>query len=225
MTMCCDDYPVRTAYHERLDALTDRLVQMCELAGEAITTATTSLISVDLSAAEAVFVLNDRLTTMQRPCEAHALSLLALQSPVAGELRQVVAGIHLVSDLARMGGLAEHVADIVRRQYPRPVVGSAAGPILARMGELAASSAATAAEVLVSRDPQRAAQLDADDDAMDEQLRRLFAVVTGPRWSGGVSEAVDATLLGRYYERFGDHAVSVGDRIVFMTTGHARTDA
>lgn len=214
-----DDVRMRTVFHERLDALTDQLVAMCRLAGEAIGAATDSLNRVDLAVAEQVFALNEQLEAMREPCEAQAMSLLALQSPVAGDLRVVVSGIHLIGDLVRMGALAEHIAAAVRRRHPDPVASSTAGPILLRMGELAGALASTAAEVLVDRDPDRAARLDADDDEMDELLRRLFAAVTAPDWSGGVNEAVDVTLLGRYYERFGDHAVEVGRRIVFLATG------
>jgi phosphate transport system protein len=87
------------------------------------------------------------------------------------------------------------------------------------MGEAAEALALGAREVLVSQDPRRAAQIRRDDDTMDDLHRRLLAVLKDPEWSEGVAPAVDATLLGRFYERFADHAVQIARRVIFQATG------
>jgi phosphate transport system protein len=76
-----------------------------------------------------------------------------------------------------------------------------------------------AQEVLRTRDPETAAALPAEDDAVDAEHRHLFTLLIDHKWRGGVCSAVDVALLGRYYERFADHAVEIGRRVVFEVTG------
>jgi phosphate transport system protein len=73
--------------------------------------------------------------------------------------------------------------------------------------------------VVLNRDPLKAARIRQDDDAMDELHRHLFTVLMDQEWKHGVAAAVDVTLLGRYYERFADHAVQLARRVIFQTTG------
>jgi phosphate transport system protein len=77
----------------------------------------------------------------------------------------------------------------------------------------------SAKDVVLSRDPGRAAQISRDDDAMDDLHRQLFEVLMDKEWTHGVAAAFDVTLLGRFYERFADHAVKIGRRIIFQATG------
>lgn len=210
---------MREKFHEGLDELTDRLTSMCRLATQAVELATDALVGTDLVKAEAVFAVNEQIEAHREPSETLAMTLLALQAPVASDLRRIVTAIHLIADLTRMGALAQHVATGVRRRHPDPVAPPSAAAIVERMGALAVELGRAAEQVLVSKDPAAAAAIDTRDDEMDELQRQLFALVGAPEWDGGVCVAVDITLIGRYYERFGDHAVEVGRRIVFLTTG------
>jgi phosphate transport system protein len=115
--------------------------------------------------------------------------------------------------------LAVHIAEIARRRHPYPAVSVEVRPYIAAMGEAAEALALGAREVLVSRDPRGAAQIRHDDDAMDELHHQLLAVLMDPAWAQGVAAAVDATLLGRFYERFADHAVEIARRVIFQATG------
>ena len=92
-------------------------------------------------------------------------------------------------------------------------------PYFAEMGKIAVALAQKAAEVIRSRDVEMAATLESDDDAMDDLHRHLFSVLMAPRWAHGVGPAVDITLLGRFYERYADHAVTVARRVVYVVTG------
>ncbi|WP_072951512.1 phosphate signaling complex PhoU family protein [Rhodococcus koreensis] len=206
---------MRMKFHEQLDDLTDRLASMCHLAGEAIETATDALVRADLPQAELVFDLTEQ-KQLHGPCEEQAL---ALQAPVARDLRQVVTGVHLVSDLSRMGGLAQHVAESVRRRHPDHVASGEAEELLARMGRVAGALAGLAEQVLRTHDPGLAAELGRRDDELDDLHRRLLTLIQDPAWTGSITAAVDATLLGRFYERFGDHTVVVGRRVIFLVTG------
>ncbi|MDX5961824.1 phosphate signaling complex protein PhoU [Rhodococcus opacus] len=210
---------MRTKFHEQLDALTDRLTSMCRLAGAAIEAATDAVVHADLRAAEWVFDLTEQIEAVRGPCDEQALALLALQAPVARELRQVITGVHLVTDLSRMGGLAQHVAESVRRRHPAHVSSGEAQQLLERIGRVAGEMAAVAARVLATRDPGLAAELDRRDDDLDALHAMLLGRIQDPGWTGGVTAAVDVTLLGRFYERFGDHTVVVGRRVIFLATG------
>ncbi|MDF3313788.1 phosphate signaling complex protein PhoU [Rhodococcus sp. T2V] len=210
---------MRMKFHEQLDDLTDKLASMCHLAGEAIQVATDALVMADLPLAERVFDLTERIEELHGPCEDQAMTLLALQAPVARDLRQVVTGVHLVTDLSRMGGLVQHVAESVRRRHPDHITSGEAEELLARMGRVAAELAGLAERVLRTHDPELAAEIGRHDDELDDLHRRLLTVIQDPAWEGTIPAAVDVTLLGRFYERFGDHTVVVGRRVIFLVTG------
>ncbi|WP_280241069.1 phosphate signaling complex protein PhoU [Nocardia abscessus] len=212
---------MRTRFHENLDQLADRLQAMCLRNRDAIATATSALLGADLELSERAIDTCHEIDAMREDCEHTAVSLLALEAPVAGELRRVVTAIQLVGDLVRMAALAEHIANVARRRHPEHAVPETVRPIVAGMGAAATDMATSAAEVLVSGDPHDAAQLDGQDDTMDHLHQQLLAAILADDWTGGTAAAVDLTLLGRYYERFADHAVEVGRRTVFMATGHS----
>jgi len=92
-------------------------------------------------------------------------------------------------------------------------------PYFVEMGRVGGALARKAGEVVRLRDLAQAAQLEADDDAMDDLHRRLFTMLVSPAWTHGVRPAVDITLIGRFYERYADHAVTVARRVVYVVTG------
>jgi phosphate transport system protein len=213
---------MRTAFHEQLDSLTEALSEMCGLAGLAMERATQALLQADLLLAEQVISDHDHLTRMQTKAEESAFVLLALQSPVAGDLRVVVGSMQNVADAERMGGLALHVAKIARRRHPEHALPEEVNGYFAEMGTIAVDLGNSAKDVVLSRDPEKAAQISRDDDAMDQLHRHLFTLLMDKEWTHGVASAVDITLLGRFYERFADHAVQIGRRVIFQVTGEAQ---
>jgi phosphate transport system protein len=215
---------MRTAFHEQLEALKTTLGDMCGIAGVAMERATQALLQADLLLAEQVITDHELLLAMRTKAEESAFVLLALQAPVAGDLRTVVGSMQTAADAERMGGLARHVAKIIRRRHPEPVLPGEVTRYFAEMGAVAVDLGKTAREVVLSDDPDRAARIRHDDDAMDELHDHLFTVLMGREWKHGVASAVDVTLLGRFYERFADHAVEIGDRVVFQVTGEQVTD-
>ncbi|MBA2311029.1 MAG: phosphate signaling complex protein PhoU [Pseudonocardiales bacterium] len=210
---------MREAYHERLDGLADDLADMCEQVAVAMEKATSSLLGRDLALAEQVISDDVKIDAARSSVEATAFALLALQTPVATDLRVVVSSIHAAGDLERMGDLALHVAKTARRRHPQPVLPEQVQPYFAEMGRLAVAMAEKASTVLRNRDAQVAAALEVEDDAMDDLHRHLFTVLMAKDWPHEVAAAVDITLLGRFYERYADHAVSVARRIVYVVTG------
>jgi phosphate transport system protein len=210
---------MRTAYHEQLSDLAEQLGTMCGLAGIAMERATQALLQADLVVAEQVITDHEKIASMSARAEESAFVLLALQAPVAGDLRAIVSSIQMVADIDRMGALALHVAKIARRRHPQHALPEEVNGYFAEMGRVAVDLGNSAQEVLLSRDPEKAARIREEDDAMDDLHRHLFSVMMDKEWRHGVAAAVDVTLLGRFYERFADHAVEVARRVIFQATG------
>jgi phosphate transport system protein len=210
---------VRDQYKQQLAGLGETLAAMCLQVATAMDLATRALLTADLQVAEQVISADAAVDELRDVAEEKAFGLLALQSPVATDLRVVLAAIHGASDIERMGDLALHVAKVARRRHPNPVLPADVAGYFAEMGRIAAELARRTAEVIRTRDIEAAVSLDSADDAMDDLHRHLFSVVCGPTWAHGVGPAVDVTLLGRFYERYADHAVTVARRVVYVVTG------
>jgi phosphate transport system protein len=210
---------MRDAYTDQLDDLANSLAGMCTQVADALEKATQALLNSDLQLAEEVIGGDLGVDYVRDRAEAKAFALLALQAPVATDLRIVVSAIHGAGDIERMGDLALHVAQAARRRHPQSVLPDEVVPYFTEMGKIATALARKAGDVIRSRDVETAATLEADDDAMDDLHRHLFSVLMGPNWSHGVGPAVDITLLGRFYERYADHAVTVSRRVVYVVTG------
>jgi phosphate transport system protein len=211
---------MRDAYHDELDRISDSLVEMANMAGSAMSRATTALLDADLTLAETVITADDAIDALYRATEERAFDLLARQQPVASDLRVLVTSLRMVADLERMGDNAVHVAKIARRRYPGSAVPPELRSTVLKMGHAAEEIVAKAGSVIAGRDIAMAMQLEKDDDVMDELHRNLLtAILDDDAWSGGIEAAIDITLAGRYYERFADHAVSVARRVVYLVTG------
>jgi len=210
---------MRDVYQEQLDQLAGGLADMCDQVADAMAKATRSLLETDLQLAEEVISDDVRVDDVRASAEEQAFALLALQAPVATDLRIVVSAIHGAGDVERMGDLALHVAQTARRRHPQPVLPAEVAPYFAEMGRVGVALATKAGEVIRTRDLTRAAELESDDDAMDDLHRHMFTVLMDRNWSHGVGPAVDITLLARFYERYADHAVAVARRIVYVVTG------
>ena len=211
---------MRTAYHDQLDQLTEQLGDMCGLAGAAMERATQALLQADLVLAEQVIGDHEQIIASSARAEEAAFVLLALQAPVAGDLRSIVTAIQIVADVDRMGALALHVAKIARRRHPQHALPEEVNGYFAEMGRVAVELGNSAQEVLLTRDPEKAARISEEDDAMDDLHKHLFTVLMDREWKHGVTAAVDVTLLSRFYERFADHAVEIARRVIFQATGN-----
>jgi phosphate transport system protein len=192
---------------------------MCRLTSIALRDATQALLDADLSLAEQVIAMDIQLHDMRAKGEDVAVALLALEAPVARDLRTVVCALRIVADLHRMGALAIHIANAARRRHPTHVVPSDVRPFIERMSATALHLADQAEAALRTEDLDTARRLPVDDDVMDGLQRDLYHHVLAPGWRHGVAAAVDIALLARFYERFGDHAVSVAHHVVYLVTG------
>ena len=210
---------MRTEFREQMLALGSHMAQMCGLAGVAMERATRALLETDLSLAEQVIDEHEQIAAMCSQVEGTAFKLIALQQPVATDLRAIICSIHNVADIDRMAALAVHVAKIVRMRHPDSALPDDVKGYFSEMGRIAVEIARSAQQVLLHPDPHKAARLHDEDFAMDDLLRRLFTALLDRDWQSGTAAAVDVALLGRFYERFADHAVEIGRRVVFQETG------
>jgi phosphate transport system protein len=210
---------MRDAYHEELAAITESLVDLASMVGSAMGRATTALLDADLQLAESVIAGDAAIDDRYHEIEARAFDLFARQQPVATDLRVLVTSLRMVADIERAGDLALHVAKVARRRYPLSAIPPELRSTILEMGQVAQRIMAKAADVVARRDVDLARELEDDDDQMDDLHRKLFGVILSDAWQGGVEAAIDVTLVGRYYERFADHAVSVARRVVYLVTG------
>jgi phosphate transport system protein len=215
---------MRDAFHDDLDAISLSLVEMSQLANTAMVRATKAILEADLALAEEVISEDERIDNLHHDLDARTLTLLARQQPVAGDLRTIVTSIRMSSDIERMGDLAHHVAKLARMRYPACAIPPELVFIIQEMGEVAQRIMTKTTGLISSRDTLAAVELEKDDDAMDKLHRKLFEILLDDNWSHGIETAIDMTLVGRYYERYADHAVSVARRVYFLVTGTYASD-
>lgn len=210
---------MREAFQDQLDSVFDDLARICDAVQHAVHEATRALLEGDAQAAEAVISADAEIDLARERLEDTAFALLSLQQPVAGDLRVVVSALRMVSELERMGDLSVHVAKIARLRVPGVAVPPELRPTISRMGEVAENMVRQVGSVITERDVEAAVELGHDDEEMDRLRRTGFAQLLGGSYAHGLESAVDIALLGRYYERIADHAVSVANRVVFAVTG------
>jgi phosphate transport system protein len=210
---------MREEFHADLGEINRLLVTMAEAVRAALRKATAALLTADLTAAEAVMERDAGVDDLYRRVEAKVADTIARQAPVASDLRALITALHVSADLERMGDLAEHVAGTARRRHPSPAVPAELRPVFLQMSQVADRMADKIAIVLAAPEADLAVELEKDDDDMDDLERDLFGVLLAPDWPYGAETAIDGALLGRFYERYADHAVNVGEQIVYLVTG------
>lgn len=214
---------MRDAFHDDLDKVSDDLVEMTTMVGAALRRATTALLETDLTTAESVIAADDDIDVLRREVDDRAVDLLARQQPVATDLRMVVTAMHMASDIERMGDLARHVAKAARRRYPDCAVPEHLHNTVREMAAVGEQLVTATGSAIANKDVHGAIEIESIDDRMDELHRKVFSELLDQSWEHGTEAAVDTTLISRYYERFGDHAVAVADRIVYLVTGRYGT--
>jgi phosphate transport system protein len=210
---------LRSAFQDELDGVTQSLSELSGLVSGAITQATHALLTADLSEAEAVIAADDRVDEIQHELDARIIDIIARQQPVASDLRALVTALRMSADLERMGDLAHHIAKITRLRHPGAAVPSELLLTIEEMGKVARLISDKVGGIINSKDIDKALEVEKDDDEMDLLHRKLFTALLDPSWPHGIETAIDMTLIGRYYERYADHAVSVSRRIHFQVTG------
>jgi phosphate transport system protein len=212
---------MREAFHDQLNSIFADLSGIARQVQTAVAQATEALLEGSAEIAEEVISNDAQIDRARERVEEMAFSLLSLQQPVAGDLRTLVAALRMAGDLERMGDLAVHVAKIARLRVPSVAVPEDVEPTIRRMAMVAELMVGKVADIIAERDVEGAKELHEVDEEMDHLRRKSFRELLGANWSHGIEPAVDLALLGRYYERIADHAVSVANRVAYVVTGES----
>lgn len=210
---------MRDTYHEDLDAIRASLVDLTNMVGGAMAKATLALIEANVTLAEEVIAADEAIDSYQHALDAKVIDIMARQQPVAVDLRTLVASLRISADLERMGDFAHHVARIARLRYPERALSSELIAVVSDLGAASARICTKTAYILQTMDIEQALELEHDDDEVDRLHKQLFRILLDDKKQLPIETAIDTTLIGRYYERFADHAVSVARRVYYLVTG------
>jgi phosphate transport system protein len=209
---------LRIRFHRQLEEIEAQVVRLFAIVRERVAAATDSFVTGDTEAARAVTSRDVQVDRLERDVEQLTERLLLTESPMCGDMRYLVTVLRIVPQLERCGDLAEHVAQrtvagLGRRLTPRM------RELLAQMGSRCVTMWGAAADAWATRDSHAAEGLDVIDDELDALHDELSAEIL----KGGieVADAMQATLVGRFYERLGDHAVHLAQRIAYLAPAHA----
>jgi phosphate transport system protein len=214
----------RIQFHRDLDRVTTDVVRLGALAATAIERGTDAFLDGDLGASEAVIAADRELDELMHSIEARIYALLALQAPMAGDLRTLVTVLRVMHEFERIGDLVVNIVKATHRLSGTGMSPTHRG-IIDRMRTQAVQQVRVAATAFAERDPSKGHELSVMDDVMDELQKELFrAIFQEPAPDeAAVQRSVQLALIGRYYERIADHAVNTGERVEYMVSGHTTT--
>ncbi|KGM16464.1 PhoU family transcriptional regulator [Actinotalea fermentans ATCC 43279 = JCM 9966 = DSM 3133] len=210
---------MRQVFIAELEALGHDLVAMSRLVETAIDRAGTALLTADLALAEQVIEADRAIDAMEKDLDERCVLLIAQQQPVASDLRTVISALRMSASLERMGDLARHLAELARLRYPATMVPEPLAELFGQLHDAAVRIAGEVTAVLEARDTEMAKAIDEDDDLLDRLHQETFSATLGGTLELTAQQVVDVTLSARYFERFGDHAVSVASRVIYIATG------
>ncbi|MBM7459409.1 phosphate signaling complex PhoU family protein [Rhodococcus coprophilus] len=210
---------MREVFTGELNELLERLGELGALAAEGLESATEALFGGDLLAAQNALDLDVRLDELTVDSAHRAMKILALQAPVATDLRLVFSAVRISGDLSRMVQLTLHIARVARRRFPDMLARGALHDDLVVMAELASRIAAVLRDVFTHLDLDTIRGVRTLQRELDVVHSRVLATVEGKGWDGDVPTAVNTVLVARFYGRFGDQAADVADRLIFFVTG------
>jgi len=214
------DAELRSQFHQKLGDVRAEVVRMCAMVTEMIPRATDAFLNNDLDAAQALIDDDDLLDAVSVNLDTMCTRLLALQQPMATDLREIVAAIRLNPEIERSGDLVVNIAKATRRMFGTEYSPQLRG-LIVKMSDEAQRMFRLAGEAYDGRDVALGAALDDIDDRLDEYANELIAIVLEQHRADGSDPqtSIQMALLGRFYERVGDHAVNVGEWVRFVVEG------
>jgi len=210
---------MRIAFHKELESLDQAIVQLGALVEKSTRMATTALIEGDVAMAERVQAGDDEIDALFLDIEKRALALLAQQAPVAGDLRLIVAILRVVNDLERAGDLAYNIAKLAKSQEFRDPQLKPVRALVSELGQAAGQLLSAALDAWATKDEKLAADIDIQDDRLDDLHARLIEELVELKGQDSLAIAIRLAMIGRYFERIGDHAVNISERIRYFITG------
>ncbi len=211
---------LRKTYHHELEQARSELARLAALVAELIPRATAVLLDGDLEGAEYIIRGDEAIDERAVELEEQCLRILALQSPVATELRQVIALLKMIAEVERSGDLVRNICKAARRIYGHDLDPKLRG-IINRMGEQAQQLYSAAIEAFVENDAAKAAALNDMDAYLDALQKQFIQAIFESQAAGRIDMqvAVQLAIVARFYERIGDHAVNIAERVRFVVTG------
>jgi len=214
--------PIRQSFDEQLAALQEDVVRMGSLAGEAVHTAIQVLAERNLALAPKVMDLENRIDALNLDIENRAIELLALQQPMARDLRTIAAVLRIITDIERIGDYSVDTTRQARALADQPLMKPLVD--IPRMADLVQKMLHDSLAAFVHRDLDLAMQAVKQDDEVDGLYRSLHEELVEyiERDPHLASQAIALLLIGTYLERMADHVTNIGERIWYMETGHLK---
>ncbi|ALV40872.1 PhoU family transcriptional regulator [Pseudarthrobacter sulfonivorans] len=210
---------MRKVFQEELTQVGEQLVEISQLVSEALAKASTSFRVADVDLAEDVIAADARIDFLQTSLDERAIDILALQGPVASDLRMIVGSLRMSASLERMGDLARHIAQLARLRFPSTVIPASMTETFNRMAEQDQLIADKLIVLLESRDLEVARDIHKANNTIDDLHLSVFKAIAAPDWAESPATTVDVALASRYFERFADHGVSVARKVTYLVTG------
>lgn len=210
---------MRKVFQAELHQIGEGLIEISALVGEAITKATSAIAAADLQTAQEVIAADARIDFLQNDLDERAIDVLALQGPVASDLRMIVGSLRMSASLERMGDLARHIGQLTRLRFPNHVIPAPLTETFAELARLDIVIAEKVTELLDSRDLELVGDISAAKIQINKLHKSVFTAMAAPDWNETSATTVDVTLASRYFERFGDHGVSVARKVSYLVTG------
>lgn len=210
---------MRKVFQAELHQIGEGLVEISALVVEAITKASTAFAAADLQSAQEVIAADARIDFLQNDLDERAIDVLALQGPVASDLRMIVGSLRMSASLERMGDLARHIGQLTRLRYPNHVIPASLTETFAELAQQDILIAEKVTELLESRNLELVADIAGAKARISTLHKTVFTAMAAPEWQESPATTVDVTLASRYFERFGDHGVSVARKVSYLVTG------
>lgn len=210
---------MREVFKQEMAEVQERLVEIAEDVARSIARATEAFGESNVQLAEQVIASDAAIDDKANALDELVIDIIARQGPVARDLRIVISALRISASLERMGDLARHIAMLTRYRFPANVVPESLAPTFVDMGAADVEIANLLVELLRTQDVAIAEQIAGSDVRVDALHKSVFEQVLGSEWEGAAHATVDATLASRYHERFADHAVGIGKKMAYLSTG------
>ncbi len=210
---------MRESFHRELQDLDEAIIRLGALVERSAQLATTALVESDKELAQKVRDGDDEIDALYLDIEKRSLTLLAQQAPVAGDLRLIVAILRVLNDLERSGDLAYNIAKLAQLEDFRGPGLKDVRALVAELGRAAARLTGAAVDAWAAKDEVLAADIARQDDALDEMHARLIGQLVELKGEDSLAPAIRLAMIGRYFERIGDHAVNLGESVRYFLTG------
>lgn len=211
---------LRTEFRQELDDIRQGVARLSASVTELIPRVTEVLLDQDLEGAEYAILGDDEIDARSIDLEERCYTVLALQAPVASDLREVMSAVKLVAEIERSADLCVNICKAARRIYGRPLDPKLRG-VIQKMGEQAQHLFKEATEAYLARDSARAAALNDMDSLLDDLQREFIQVIFESHALGHIDlqVAVQLAVVARFFERIGDHAVNIGEKVRYEVDG------